>query len=125
MELRIARSLITWMAAFAVLMTAVAPALSHAIFASAGSTLVEVCTERGSKWVDATTGEEKSNPGTAGSDTCGFCLLHCDLADLDASASWSPVVVDLARHVPQAFLSAPRVAHAWRAPHSRAPPQVG
>lgn len=119
------RILTTWIAAWAVLMSALAPAISHALAQDGEAPWVEVCTSSGSKWVDPSTGEEAPAPGDGpATGPCGYCVLHVDAAAFGPDSPRVPVT-GTAHHVADAFLSAPRVAHAWRAPHSRAPPSLG
>lgn len=123
MHTRLSRAITSWIAVLAVLMSALAPSISHALAKGGSVSWVEVCTDRGSKWIDPSSGEEAPSPG-ATSDLCPYCVFHAEAAIVGPVSTQVPFVAQ-ARYVPPAFLRAPRVAHAWRAPHSRAPPQFG
>ena len=123
MHTRLSRAITSWVAVLAVLMSALAPSISPALVKNGDVSWVEVCADGGSKWIDPSTGEEFP-PSTHASDPCHYCVLHADVA-ISGPVSPRVPVADLAEYVARAFLNAPRVAHAWRAPHSRAPPLFG
>ena len=54
-----------WIAALAILLSALAPSISHAVVAYAGGPAdsVLVCTSTGYKWVNVTTGEQRNASG--------------------------------------------------------------
>jgi hypothetical protein len=121
--LRTHRRLTSWIAALAILLASLAPALSHALASATGSNWVEICTTQGSKWIQA--GEDGSERAPAS----GHALEHCPYCSLHAPALGLPPATDLAQpppglchEVPLAFLSAPRTLHAWVSALPRAPP---
>lgn len=120
--LRARARLTGWIAAFAVLLSALVPTLGQAV-AAAGSPWVEVCTAQGAKWVQA--GDDGSEPGPASEhvfDHCPFCPLHAPMSGLPP-AGLAQLPVLQASDVPTAFLAAPRTLHAWVSAQPRAPPQ--
>ncbi len=121
--LRTHRRLTSWIAALAILLASLAPALSHALASATGSNWVEICTTQGSKWIQA--GEDGSERAPAS----GHALEHCPYCSLHAPALGLPPTTDLAQplpglchEVPLAFLSAQRTLHAWVSALPRAPP---
>lgn len=142
---RTLRHVTAWLAALAVLMAALLPALSHAVMSRLAATnggLVEVCTVSGMAWVSAdalsavsadTVAPGQSQTGLQGSgsgDTgmvmagCDWCATHAPGWSLPPVAALSlPLPVQLA-DVPLAFLHAPRLLAVWAPAHSRAPPSA-
>ena len=143
---RTLRHVTAWLAALAVLMAALLPALSHAVMSRLAATnggLVEVCTVSGMAWVsadassavsaDTAAAPGQSQTGLQGSgsgDTgmvmagCDWCATHAPGWSLPPVAALSlPLPVQLA-DVPLAFLHAPRLLAVWASAHSRAPPSA-
>jgi hypothetical protein len=117
------RRLTSWIAALAILLASLAPALSHALAPAMGSNWVEICTTQGSKWIQA--GED----GLEHAPASGHALEHCPYCSLHVPALGLPPATDLAQpplglchEVPLAFLSAPLTLHAWVSALPRAPP---
>jgi hypothetical protein len=77
---RLFHRLATWAAFVAVLMAALAPALSHALASRGDAGWVEVCTAEGSRWVQGSggPGEPAAPAGAHALDHCGYCTLHTD-----------------------------------------------
>lgn len=115
----------------AILLSALAPSISHALVAYAGGPAdsVLVCTSTGYKWVNVTTGAQRNASGeTEKSDNhferCAFCGTHAGnfaLAPLDGIIV---PVIDAARLTPSLFHHALRPLFAWSASRSRAPPAL-
>ena len=142
---RTLRHVTAWLAALAVLMAALRPALSHAVMSRLAATnggLVEVCTVSGMAWVSADassavsadpvapgqsqTGLQGSGSGDTGMVMagCDWCATHAPGWSLPPVAALSlPLPVQLA-DVPLAFLHAPRLLAVWASAHSRAPPSA-
>lgn len=140
---RTLRHVTAWLAALAVLMAALLPALSHAVVAQmvANGALIEVCTTSGMAWVnlgtapvpgaDAASGAQPNlSDNTLPADTgmvmagCDWCATHAPGWSLPPVAALSlPLPVQLA-DVPLAFLHAPRLLAVWAPAHSRAPPSA-
>lgn len=111
-----------WVASFAILINAFAPAWAQAWFQSqaGAASWVEVCSTS-TKLFSA-----KADPTPAKSDMkaahCPFCLPHAGSFALLPSAA--PAVVSLQQHDthPALFYSAPRPLFAWTQAQPRAPP---
>lgn len=140
---RTLRHVTAWLAALAVLMAALLPALSHAVTArqaAANGGLIEVCTASGMAWinlgtasvpgVDAVSGAQPNlSENTLPADTgmvmagCDWCATHAPGWSLPPVVALSLPPVQLA-DVPLAFLHAPRLLAVWASAHSRAPPSA-
>lgn len=118
------RRIISWIAVVAILLAALAPALSHALASATGAQWVEICTAQGSKWIQV--GEDGSESGTPASahvlDHCPHCTLHAPNLGLPPVQHLAQLPLPLSHEVPLAFLSAPRTLHAWVSAQPRAPP---
>ncbi len=120
-KLRAHRRIASWIAAFAVLLAALAPALSHAM----GSGWVEVCTVQGSKWVQVDAGGDAGQTDPAHAfEHCPYCSLHVPALAVPPVPPQPPLVLAPTDEFPLAFLAAPRTLHAWVNAQSRAPPFV-
>ena len=132
---RTLRHVTAWLAALAVLMAALLPALSHAVMSRLAAT-------SGMAWVSADassavsadpvapgqsqTGLQGSGSGDTGMVMagCDWCATHAPGWSLPPVAALSlPLPVQLA-DVPLAFLHAPRLLAVWASAHSRAPPSA-
>ena len=121
--LRTHRRLTSWIAALAILLASLAPALSHALASATGSNWVEICTTQGSKWIQA--GEDGSEQAPASGhalEHCPYCSLHAPALGLPPATDLAQLPLGLCHEVPLAFLSAPRTLHAWVSALPRAPP---
>lgn len=112
-----------WIAALAILLAALAPAVSHALGQARGQPAVAVCTAQGMRWVQ----DLPDNPAEqrdAGQlmAHCLYCTLHGPVLDLPPAPASLVLLPALAHAVPAAFLSAPHPLHAWRSAQPRAPP---
>jgi len=116
------RRLTSWIAILAVLLTVIAPGLSHAM-SKGGSSLIDVCTADGLMRVPAS--ETPSDGGVAPDigASCAYCLTHA------FGFALPPVDVPSWLDLPQAAAlreRAPTSHHVrfspWSASRSRAPP---
>jgi hypothetical protein len=115
--------LISTIAALAILLAALAPALSHALASAAGTSWVEICTAQGSKWIQAgDDGSERAPTSAHVLDHCPYCSLHAPGLGLPPAEFRAHLPLRLGDAVPLAFLSAPRTLHAWVSAQPRAPP---
>ena len=116
--------LATWAAFVAVLMAALAPAVSHALASRGDAGWVEVCTAEGSRWVQGSggPGESQAPAGAHALDHCGYCTLHTDEPALPTAGPRTEPVPAATHALPIAFLRAARTAHAWVSAQPRAPP---
>ncbi|MFE8644299.1 DUF2946 domain-containing protein [Sphingomonas sp. NCPPB 2930] len=123
----VGKRILSWVACLAILMSSLAPAISHALRAGSGGNWIEVCSVTGSKLVRVDDGAGKTAPDLPSHnllDHCPYCALHATafapppapMAGLPASA--------LSFELPPLFLSAPRTLHAWRTSRPRGPPAL-
>lgn len=109
----------------AILFSALAPAISHALAAGGASAVtLEICTVNGYKVVKVTDSDSSKAPATSkhGMEHCAFCAAHGGTFALAASSSLV-FAIDSGRDIyPPLFYAAPRSLHAWSAANPRAPP---
>ena len=116
------RKFIHWIAALAILLGALAPAVSQALsLASNGQGfVVEICTTNGSKMTQVI-GEEQSSSPSAMSSHCPYCVVQPIylLPGISVFEFSAPRA-----HVAQALVAyqAPQILSAWVTLPSRAPP---
>jgi hypothetical protein len=111
-----------WFAILAILLAALAPALSQAFGIGQGAAWVEVCTAQGSKWVQQ--GSQPSEEAPASSHLlahCPGCVGHAP-AGLPPARQEVALLQGLGQAFPPAFSEGPRPPHAWAGAQSRAPP---
>lgn len=117
------RRLTGWIAALAILLASLAPALSHALASATGSGWVEVCTAQGSKWVQAGPDGGEHAPASAHLlEHCPYCSLHTPSLGLPPAAPPVPGLLPRVHEAPRAWLPAPRTLHPWVRAQPRAPP---
>lgn len=113
-----------WVAIFAILLTALAPAISHALAGTASAPWLEVCTGAGfgSPAMQDRQGDSQLPPGAATLQHCPYCTPN------GASFGAPPAAATLvlrgdagAQRVGDGALPAAR-SSAWRGTRSRAPP---
>jgi hypothetical protein len=114
-----------WIAMLAILFSALAPAISHALNASGGAAdTMEICTVNGYKLVKVADTDGGKAPASAkhAMEHCAFCTTHGGTHALTAAPS-ATVAPDAGRDVyPPLFYTAPRSLHAWSTANPRAPP---
>ncbi len=114
-----------WVAVVAILMLALAPAISSVLRGENYAAWVNVC--RTASLAGATT--EQGRPGSPEgmghlNAHCPYCALHADTLPPAPHAPVIPRDVLPAFMEPQAFLQAPSTGHVWRHAPSRAPPRL-
>ena len=98
------RPLVVWLALWIALLGALVPTLSHAlVWAGGGTTLVEICTNTGQRWVvpdqvqaDGAwrTSEAPGAPASAqGLNHCPFCLLSAERISTPPPTHFTPCVL--------------------------------
>lgn len=116
------RRFAAWIAALAVLMAALAPALSHAMASGQGADWIEICSAQGTKWLPGE-GDDSGAPTTIHAfEHCPYCSVHAQTGDLPPVVPTVTPVAGLREVAPRAFLAAPRTLHAWVSAQPRAPP---
>ncbi len=128
--------LLAWIAAFAMLLGALAPAISRAMSAGEGGRYwLEVCSASGEHWIALSAEEARDLLDHAGGplqeegsgkvsalDHCPYCSSHFATADLPPS-SLPPFAVPMGPDAkPKLFFVAARPLFAWAAVQPRAPP---
>jgi hypothetical protein len=116
------RRLTSWIAALALLLASLAPAVSHALASANGTNWIEICTTQGSKWIEAGKVGSERSPASAHALDCPYCPLHAPTLGLPPASQLEHLSLRLGHEVPLAFLSAPRTLHAWVSAQPRAPP---
>lgn len=122
------RRRLSWIAALAILLAALAPWISQARGGAGFAQLMQdgpawqaICSATGPAADPAAQGL----PGTAADHGahCPFCLPHPGDLGLPVVALPAPALADaMTAELPQRFLRAPATAHAWRSSQPRAPP---
>ena len=117
------RRLISWIAAFAIMLSSLAPALSHALATATGTNWIEICTTQGSRWIKASQdGSERAPASAHVVDHCPYCSPQTPTLGLPPAHHLAQLPLGLSDEVPLAFLSAPLTLHAWASAQPRAPP---
>jgi hypothetical protein len=116
------RKLVHWIAAFAILLGALAPAVSQALsLANSGQGfVVEICSSNGSKMTQVIGGDETSSSPAMGSH-CPYCVVQ-PIYLLSRVSAFEFVAPQ--SYVAQSLISyqAPQILSAWVRLPSRAPP---
>lgn len=73
-DLRAQSRLTSWIAALAILLASLAPALSHALASPTSKNWIEICTTQGSQWIQASADGSDRTPASA------HVLEHCPCA---------------------------------------------
>lgn len=115
------RHFAAWIACFAILFAAMAPSISHAVSASRGATLVEICSSAGTKMVKPDAGSEPAAAAHA-RDHCMFCATHANPAGSALAREYVFGLIATGEIRPFLFLHAPHPLAIWTVPQSRGPP---
>lgn len=116
------QTLHVWIAMLAILFSALAPTVSHALAASTPYALVEMCSIDG---VKASAGTQKDPAKSMqGMQHCAYCVTHGGSFALPPSAVASFAVIGGHDYYPALFYTAPQPLHTWRAANPRGPPAV-
>ena len=127
---RTSRVMTSWIAVLAILMATLAPSVSRAFAAKAGSPWVEVCSSTGATWILTQGNDEEQKQAPAPSGThplkhCPSCSPHANAIAVPAVPPGVLVPVSAStRDLPIAFAAAPRMRHAWVSAPPRAPPPI-
>lgn len=126
------KALISWIASFAILLSALGPTLSHAFRADVPAGWIEICSITGAKLVrayaDADVGLDaagKSSPVDPSAHAlkhCPYCASHVTVLGMPPVPMAGLSLNTLGFHVPEFFLTAPRTLFAWASAQPRAPP---
>ena len=113
--------LVHWIAILAILMSALAPAISQAVSVSntGHGFSMEICSVDGIKTIQVAVGDEQEQ--VKASEPCPYCLAHVSYAlPLEANLAFSKPE-NLASY-PRLFYQSPKPLFAWVRLPSRAPP---
>ena len=123
------RSFAAWIACCAILLAALAPAISHAFASLDGhQAWVEICTAQGNKLIQV--GPEHNPESSAPQqhpdhfEHCPFCTPNNVAAGLPPSADLVIATIEHHRIFPDLFYQAPQGLFVWTPASSRAPPAV-
>lgn len=124
-----ARRLITWTAALAVLMIALAPAISQWLLAqrNPGLSWVAVCSSTGTRWVavgQAAHDQPTDQQGLHAQSHCPACVLQAHDLGLPPQPLHVQALNPEQAALPCLFLHAPRTLAVWSPALARAPPAV-
>ncbi|MET3135882.1 hypothetical protein AAKU61_000220 [Undibacterium sp. GrIS 1.2] len=120
-----------WIALFAILLNALAPSISHALYARNGaSDLFEICTVSGTQFVSIDSAKngasvqiKSSKPATPQLlEHCPFCMTHAGSFALPSTPPVAPFVIGRHDHFPALFYHSPSPLFSWSAANPRAPP---
>ncbi len=122
---------IAWIACFAILLAALAPAISHALAAqqhhAEQQAWVEICTMEGSKMVMTDGAHDPQQPAHDSFghlEHCPFCLNHAVAHGLPPAADFVMPVLAGDHVLPPLYYQAPRPLFAWATAQPRAPPAL-
>ena len=119
-------SLPLWIALMAVLFSALAPSISHALSASAGKAiLAEICTVDGAKVVAVDAGDSQkpaTDPLQHHFKHCPYCATHGGSFALPPAMPSEFAVLGGPDLHPSLFYQAPAPLFAWSVAHPRGPP---
>lgn len=127
MQMRFSKSVLwIWIAMSAVLLNALAPAISHAMAKGEGNPAAfELCRADKSKPLPAAflaMGDEGEKKGMSMGEDCGYCVTHAGSFGLPPSlVSGLPFAAQSQLH-PFLFYRAPQPLAAWSASRPRGPP---
>lgn len=116
--------LVHWIAAFAILMSALAPAISQAMSVSNGDGrfVMEICSTNGEKIVQtlSSSGEDSKTP-MAEMKHCPYCVVQSVYVATPSATISFEAPADLAIF-PKLFYQSPKLHSVWVTPPSAAPP---
>jgi len=118
------RALTSWIACIAILLSALAPTLSHAFRGDVPAGWIEICSATGAKVIKLGEPGKSTDQGSGGQSMkhCPYCSTHTTVLGLPPAAPAGLTLNTLAFHVPELFLAAPRTLFAWASAQPRAPP---
>jgi len=121
--------LIAFIACIGMMLSALAPAISHAMANHQGSTslLLEICSATGDKSdlaikLDLQNPADSKDSKMAPMQHCSYCLTHAGSYALLANVSPVLITPNLSYFLPPLFYRAPQPLFAWAASNPRAPP---
>lgn len=118
-----------WIACCAVLLAALAPAVSHALAPQAAlQAWVEICTGQGNKIIQVAADQSPESPTSQQHDkhfeSCPFCNTHNVVSGTPPGVDIVLATIEHYRVFPALFYQAPQGLFVWTPASSRAPPVV-
>lgn len=107
-------------ALFAILMAALAPAVSRWLASGPDNVVVAVCHTPGQSQSHSDGGH--THEAVLHLDQCGYCAMQADLPALPPLPPYVSAVLHQVRWAPRLFYHAPQPLFAWHGVQSRAPP---
>lgn len=125
LRLRRIKAMAAWIACCALLLAALAPAISQALQGSAGPGWGEICSVAGSPAPAAddaagNSGSERDGPHAF--EHCPYCSVHAPGLGLPPARAADLTLPAVTHALPALFLAAPRTLFAWVSTQPRAPP---
>ncbi len=123
------RRVYCWIACFAILLNALAPAVSQAVAASQGQTgWTQICSLAGLRWVQvdefANSQEDGDSGQTDQASQCPFCGLHAG-SFIALPPVFGAIAVPVAHHgAPISVVPDAQPFRPWTVAHPRAPPAL-
>lgn len=121
------RTVVAWIACFAVLLASLAPSIAQALQLGGPGAWTEVCTALGNKLVAVDGSQDDSAPSVPAEHLlqhCPYCSLHVTALGMPPMPLSVPAWVPLDFAVPELLLAAPRTLFAWVTAQPRAPPPL-
>jgi hypothetical protein len=127
------RRLISWLASMAIVLNALAPAISHAMASiqDQAAPWAEICSVSGTKFAplafDQVGSHEAGNKNGSDADPsamqhCPYCVVHAGSLAVLTDYGFELAKTDLSYSLPELFYHAPRTLFVWAASSPRAPP---
>jgi hypothetical protein len=123
------RRFLAWLASVAIVFSALAPAISHAMSAGQDNgSWQEICSATGNKWILVTADMDIKSPvkntdsKPASMQHCPYCITHAGSFALVADIQPAVINPDVSYSLPELFYHSPRPLFAWAASSPRAPP---
>jgi len=123
------RVMVSWIASFAILLSALAPVISHAVQADVPAGWAEICSVTGAKLVrlsdmgsDLSDGSQPESSQGHTYKHCPYCAMHSDDLAPPPAPQLELQIPELGQTLPTLFLHAPRTLFAWASAQPRAPP---
>lgn len=110
----------SWIAAFAILAAALAPALSQALQSGGPDAWAAICSSTGAK--GAGPSQDGQGAPKMAMEHCPYCSWHAPVLGLPPAPLQPHLVVTGFQPLPTRFAQAPRTSHVWATAQPRAPP---
>jgi hypothetical protein len=116
------RKLVHWLAAIAIAMSALAPALSQAVSLAKGGNgfAMEICSVDGSKMQISVQADEQADQVNS-TQSCPYCVTHFSVTPV-FNTNLSFQAPQTFAMLPQLFYQSPKPLAVWVTPPSAAPP---